>query len=60
MVIKSSDDIGPSTNTSNTSLKCAIFSVENARRFLDEMIIIDELSFRFVESEGFGRFMEGP
>ncbi|GMQ09611.1 hypothetical protein CsSME_00052914 [Camellia sinensis var. sinensis] len=32
------------------------FSVEAARRALAEMIVLDELPFRFVEGEGFKRF----
>ena len=36
-----------------------IFTIKNTRRLIAEMIIIDELSFRFVENEGFKRFVEG-
>lgn len=43
---------GPSTN-----LLPVAFSVEGCRLGLAEMLIIDELPFRFVENEGFRRFM---
>ena len=36
-----------------------IFTIENARRLIVEMIIIDKLSFRFMENEGFRSFVEG-
>ena len=36
-----------------------IFTIESAQTLIAEMIIIDELSFRFVENEGFRRFVEG-
>ena len=42
-----------------TSVQYKKFTIENARRLIAEMIIIDELSFKFVENEGFKRFVEG-
>ncbi|XP_038878070.1 zinc finger BED domain-containing protein RICESLEEPER 3-like [Benincasa hispida] len=35
-----------------------MFTIENARRLIAEMIIIDKLSFKFVENEGFRRHVE--
>ena len=39
-------------------LNYKIFTIENAQRLIVEMVIMDELSFRFVENEGFRRFEE--
>uniref|UniRef100_A0A9I9EK68 HAT C-terminal dimerisation domain-containing protein n=1 Tax=Cucumis melo TaxID=3656 RepID=A0A9I9EK68_CUCME len=41
---------------SESSLMAASFTQENCRKMLARMVILDELSFKFVESEGFHQF----
>ena len=47
----------PEGSSNDGSLVSVSFCAEDIKEFLAEMLIIDELPFKFVDNEGFRKFM---
>ncbi|XP_038895827.1 zinc finger BED domain-containing protein RICESLEEPER 2-like [Benincasa hispida] len=58
LVFKNKEGFGDNSQ-SYSSLSYKMFTIESAHRLLAEMIIIDELPFKFVDNQGFRRFVDG-